>query len=56
MTYEDVQECTDLFLRAHGANNGWDRKPDITGLLAADFPLVMCENKHLIPLIESVGW
>ena len=41
MTLEDVPECAELFLRAHGADNGWDRQPEITKLVAADLPFGM---------------
>ena len=38
MTAEDVPECEELFLRAHGADNGWDRQPEITKIVAANYP------------------
>lgn len=38
MTAEDVPECAELFLRAHGADNGWDRQPEITKIVAANYP------------------
>ena len=41
MTAADVPECAELFLRAHGADNGWDRQPEIAGALAADVPFAM---------------
>lgn len=41
MTEGDVQECADLFVRAHGADSGWDRKADIGRMLATAFPFVM---------------
>ena len=41
MTAEDVPECADLFLAAHGKYSGWDRQADITGLLAAGIPFAM---------------
>lgn len=41
MTAQDVPECVELFRRAHGADSGWDRQPDITGLLAAGYPFDM---------------
>lgn len=41
MTAGDVPECADLFLAAHGEDNGWDRQANITGLLAAGIPFAM---------------
>lgn len=38
MTLEDVPECAELFLRAHGAENGWDRQQDIAEMVTANLP------------------
>lgn len=38
MSKEDIQECTDLFLAAHGADSGWNRQPDITESLGSGAP------------------
>lgn len=52
MTAGDVPECAELFVRAHGADNEWDRQPDITGILAAGYPFVMCVADY--PLTYNV--
>lgn len=41
MVAEDVAECADLFLTAHGRGCGWDRRADITGLLEGGIPFAM---------------
>ncbi|CAM9419147.1 unnamed protein product, partial [Laminaria digitata] len=41
MTTEDVPECAELFLKAHGAGNGWDRQPEIAKMVAADLPYAL---------------
>lgn len=41
MVAEDVAECADLFLAAHGRDCGWDRRADITGMLGAGMPFAM---------------
>lgn len=41
MTAGDVPECADLFLAAHGADHGWDKRADMTGMLAAGIPFAM---------------
>lgn len=40
MTAADVPECAELFLKAHGADNGWDRQADIAVMVAAGLPYV----------------
>lgn len=41
MTAEDVKECADLFLAAHGTDCGWDRQSDIAGFLGSGAPFPM---------------
>lgn len=41
MTAADVPECAELFLKAHGADNGWDRQADIARILESGFPFAM---------------
>ena len=41
MVTEDIAECADLFLTAHGRGCGWDRRADIQGQLEAGIPFAM---------------
>ena len=41
MVAEDIAECADLFLTAHGRSCGWDRRADIQGQLEAGMPFPM---------------
>eukprot|EP00903_Cladosiphon_okamuranus_P008824 g8451.t1 len=41
MVVEDIPECADLFLTAHGRGCGWDRRADMEGLLGAGIPFAM---------------
>eukprot|EP00904_Undaria_pinnatifida_P001755 jgi/Undpi1/11580/HiC_scaffold_30.g13875.m1 len=54
MTEGDVQECADLFVRAHGADNGWDRKADIGRMLATAFPFVISGVVYEYPHVGSL--
>ena len=41
MVAEDIDECANLFLAAHGRGCGWDRRADIKGTLEAGVPFAM---------------
>lgn len=41
MAAEDVAECADLFLAAHGRDCGWDRRADIELSLCSGYPFPM---------------
>eukprot|EP00752_Nemacystus_decipiens_P016205 g14492.t1 len=41
MVAEDIDDCADLFLTAHGRGCGWDRRADMKGLLEAGIPFAM---------------